>query len=147
MVGWTKPIAQINHTFSPKQGTVRGMHFQRGAHAEMKIVSCIRGEVWDVAVDMRKGSETFLQWHAEYLSNKNGYAMLIPEGFAHGFQALSDDVELIYFHSEPYFVDAEDGLNPRDPSLNINWPLKISEISSKDAGRPLIIPEFKGVEI
>lgn len=145
LAGWTKPIAQINHTYTAKQGTVRGMHFQRNPHAEMKLVSCIKGEIWDVAIDLREESPTFLKWHAEYLSNENGLAMLIPEGFAHGFQALTDDVELFYCHSEVYTVDAENGLNPRDPSLEINWPLSISEISLRDAGHPLITTEFKGV--
>ena len=87
--GWTKPIAQINHTYTAKKGTVRGMHFQHPPHAEMKLVSCIRGEVWDVAVDLRANSPTFLHWHAEVLSADNHKALLIPEGFAHGFQTLS----------------------------------------------------------
>ena len=91
--GWRQPIAQINHTATAARGTVRGMHFQRPPHAEMKLVSCIRGEAWDVAVDLRADSETFLHWHAERLSAENGHALLIPEGFAHGFQTLSDDVE------------------------------------------------------
>ena len=85
--GWSKPIAQINQTFTAKRGTVRGLHFQYPPHAEMKLVSCLRGEVWDVAVDVRAGSKTFLRWHAERLSADNGCALLIPEGFAHGFQA------------------------------------------------------------
>ena len=87
--GWTGPIAQINHTHTARKGTVRGMHFQYPPHAEMKLVSCLRGEVWDVAVDIRAGSQTFLRWHAEILSADNGRALLIPQGFAHGFQALT----------------------------------------------------------
>ncbi len=145
--GWKTPLAQINHTFTAKKGTVRGMHFQQPPHAEMKLISCIRGEVWDVAVDMRAGSSTFLQWHAEHLSAENGCAMLIPEGFAHGFQALSDDVELIYCHSRAYVSDAEGGLNPTDERLEITWPLTIAELSVRDAGHPLITGEFKGVQI
>jgi dTDP-4-dehydrorhamnose 3,5-epimerase len=143
-VGWETPMAQINHTYTAKQGTVRGMHFQQAPHAEMKLVSCIRGEVWDVAVDIRADSPTFLQWHAERLSAEN---MLIPEGFAHGFQALSDDVELLYCHSRAYVSDAEGGLNPRDERLEITWPLTIAELSVRDAGHPLITGEFKGVQI
>lgn len=147
LAGWAVPIAQINHTYTAKQGTIRGMHFQRQTRAEMKLVSCIRGEVWDVAVDLRVGSPTFLQWHAEYLSANNGCAMLIPEGFAHGFQALTDSAEMLYCHSQVYDADAEDGLNPVDSSLSIDWPLDITEISARDAGHPLITSAFKGVQI
>lgn len=145
--GWVKPIVQINHTHTAKCGTVRGMHFQRPPHAEMKLVSCIRGEVWDVAVDVRAGSPTFLQWHAERLSAENGRALLIPEGFAHGFQTLSDDVELLYCHSAAYAAEAEAGLNSRDRCLAIAWPLPVAELSARDAGHPLIRVEFEGVSI
>lgn len=145
--GWTKPIAQINHTYTAKQGTVRGMHFQRLPHAEMKLVSCIRGEVWDVAVDLRVGSPTYLHWHAERLSAENGCALLIPEVFAHGFQALTDDVELLYCHSEAYAAQAEGGLQPNDPRLGITWPLAITELSARDAGHALITADFEGVRV
>lgn len=145
--GWVKPIAQINHTYTAKRGTVRGMHFQRPPHAEMKLVSCIRGEVWDVAVDVRAGSPTFLQWHAERLSAENGRALLIPEGFAHGFQTLSDDAELLYCHSAAYAAEAEAGLNSQDRCLAIAWPLPVAELSARDVGHPLIGAEFEGVSI
>jgi dTDP-4-dehydrorhamnose 3,5-epimerase len=111
--GWKKPIVQINHSLTQKQGTIRGMHFQRPPHLEMKIVNCNRGEVWDVAVDVRTNSATFLSWYAERLSAVNGRALLIPEGFAHGFQALTDDAELMFFHSAPYAAEAEAGLIPQ----------------------------------
>lgn len=142
--GWTKPIAQINHTGTAKQGTVRGMHFQHSPHAEMKLVSCIRGEVWDVAVDVRANSPTFLQWHAELLSANNGLALLIPEGFAHGFQTLTDDVEMLYCHAAAYDPIAEAGLNPNDPRLAISWPLPIAELSARDAGHRMIEAGFGG---
>ena len=145
--GWTKPVAQINHTYTAKQGTVRGMHFQRPPHAETKLVSCIRGEVWDVAVDLRAGSPTFLHWHAERLSAENGCALLIPEGFAHGFQALTDDVELLYCHSEAYAAHADGGLNPPEPRLGIAWPLAIAEFAARDAGHALIASDFEGVRV
>lgn len=145
--GWHKQVTQINHTFTQKQGTVRGMHFQTPPHAEMKLVSCLRGAVWDVAVDLRAGSTTFLQWHAEELSAANHRALLIPEGFAHGFQTLTDDCELIYLHSNPYVHGAEAGVNPKDLKLSINWPLAISELSAKDAQHPLITQQFKGMHL
>lgn len=145
--GWAKPIAQINHTCTVGLGTVRGMHYQRPPHAEMKLVSCIRGEVWDVAVDVRAGSPTFLRWHAERLSADNGRALLITEGFAHGFQALTNDVELLYCHSAAYSPSAEAGLNPQDARLAITWPLAITELSARDAGHPLIETGFEGARL
>lgn len=143
--GWLTPIAQINHSYTASRGTVRGMHFQRPPHAEMKLVSCIRGEVWDVVIDVRAGSKSFLYWHAERLSADNGRALLIPEGFAHGFQAMTDDVELLYCHSAAYAASAEVGLNPNDAMLKIKWPLEISEQSARDSGHPLLNALFKGV--
>lgn len=147
VAGWTKPIAQINHTYTARRGTVRGMHFQRAPHAEMKLVSCLRGEVWDVAVDVRGGSSTFLQWHAQRLSADNGRALLIPEGFAHGFQCLTDDVELLYCHAAAYNAGAEAGLHPGDARLAINWPLAIAELSTRDASHSLIDAAFEGVTV
>jgi dTDP-4-dehydrorhamnose 3,5-epimerase len=144
-VGWCKPIAQINHTYTAQCGTVRGMHYQHSPHAEMKLVSCIQGEVWDVAVDLRAGCPTFLHWHAEILSADNNRALLIPEGFAHGFQTLSDDVTLLYCHTAAYSPKAEAALNAQDPRLAITWPLAITELSLRDAKHPLIDTRFKGV--
>jgi dTDP-4-dehydrorhamnose 3,5-epimerase len=143
--GWSSPIAQINQTLTARRGTVRGMHFQYPPNSEMKLVSCIRGEIWDVAVDLRAGSNTYLHWHAESLSAENGCAMLIPEGFAHGFQALSDNVELLYCHSKPYAGHAEGGLNPLDPRLQIQWPLPIVEMSQRDAQHPALTNSFTGI--
>lgn len=145
--GWHKPIAQINQTLTQKQGTIRGMHFQRPPYAEMKLVTCLRGAIWDVVVDLRAASPTFLQWHAEELSAANHRALLIPEGFAHGFQALSDDCELIYLHSRAYTPAAEAGLNPKDPMLSITWPLAITELSARDAQHPMVDHQFKGVTL
>ena len=143
--GWTGPVAQVNHTFTARRGTVRGLHFQHPPHAEMKLVSCIRGEVWDVAVDIRRGSQTFMRWHAQKLSAANNCALLIPQGFAHGFQALSDDAELIYCHSAPYNAAVEGGLNPQDPSLAIAWPLPIADLSPRDAQHPMLDEAFAGI--
>lgn len=145
--GWHKPIAQINQTHTAKCGTVRGMHYQHPPHCEMKLVTCIQGEVWDVAVDLRASSPTFLQWHAELLSADNQCAMLIPEGFAHGFQTLSDNVALVYCHTEPHTPAAEAAFNARDPLLAIQWPVTITEISARDSNHPLINTQFTGVSL
>jgi dTDP-4-dehydrorhamnose 3,5-epimerase len=145
--GWQKPIAQINQTVTKKMGTVRGMHFQNPPHAEMKLVSCLQGEIWDVVVDLRKDTPTFLKWHAEKLSAENCRALLIPEGFAHGFQTLTDDCEILYLHSAPYVREAEAGIRPNDPYLDISWPLKFFEISTRDAEHPLLNDQFTGIEL
>jgi dTDP-4-dehydrorhamnose 3,5-epimerase len=147
LVGWNKPIAQINHSYTAHRGTVRGMHFQHVPNAEMKLVSCIRGMVWDVAVDVRAGSKTFLRWHAERLSADNGRAFLVPEGFAHGFQALTNDVELLYCHSAAYTAVAEAGLNAKDPMLAITWPLPVAVLSTRDSQHPMLNKTFVGVEL
>ncbi len=143
--GWKKPIAQINHTHTAKQGMIRGLHFQYPPNAEIKLVSCIRGEIWDVAVDIRAGSPTFLHWHAVHLSRDNGRALLIPEGFAHGFQALTEDVEIVYCHSRAYSPESEGGLHPGDPRLDIPWPHPVTELSLRDGAHSLIAADFKGV--
>jgi len=145
--GWTGSIAQINHTSTARKGTVRGLHFQRTPHAEIKLVSCIRGEAFDVAIDLRRGSPTFLNWHGEHLSAGNCCAVLIPKGFAHGFQALTDDADLIYCHSTAYDVASEGGLNPRDPRLAISWPLPIAEMSARDAQASMLDDGFTGIAL
>ena len=103
-------LVQINHTLTRQRGTVRGLHFQYPPCAEIKMVSCLRGEIFDVAVDLRSGSATFLSWHAETLSPTNHKTLFIPEGFAHGFQALTDDCEMLYLHSAAYDPRNEGGL-------------------------------------
>lgn len=145
--GWTHPVAQINHTFTARAGTVRGLHFQHPPHAEMKLVSCLQGRVWDVAIDLRAGSPTFLRWHARDLSSENGTALLIPPGVAHGFQALSDNVQLLYCHSAAYAAHAEAGLNPLDARLGIPWPLPVTELSTRDANHPPITEQYEGVAL
>jgi dTDP-4-dehydrorhamnose 3,5-epimerase len=147
LAGWVKPISQINFTFTAKKSTVRGLHFQHPPNAEMKLVSCLRGEVWDVAVDLRYGSPTYLKWQAQLLSAENGFAFLIPEGFAHGFQTLTDDVELLYCHSSAHSLQSEGSLNPTDPLLKIDWPMPITELSLRDAQSGLIGKDFEGVRI
>lgn len=143
--GWNSPIAQINHTYTAEIGTVRGLHFQYPPHAEKKMVFCLSGKIWDVVVDVRPNSSTFLCHHAEVLSSDAYSAIIIPEGFAHGFQCLSNDVKLIYLHSVAYDPSSEGGLNPFDNVLQIAWPETVTEISSRDAHHPLIDNTFKGV--
>ncbi len=145
--GWIEPVAQINHTFTAMAGTVRGLHYQHPPHAEMKLVSCLHGEVWDVAVDLRAGSPTFLHWHAETLSAGNHRALLIPKGFAHGFQTLTDDVEMLYCHSHNFVAQADAGLNPRDGRLAITWPLPMLNLSPRDSGHAMLDANFKGVHL
>lgn len=133
-----RSVRQINRTLTMACGTVRGMHFQRAPHAEMKFVTCLRGEVFDVAVDMRPESPTYLRWHAEILSGGNHKTLVIPEGFAHGFQTLSHDCEMFYCHTADYHPEAENGLHPLDPRLAIPWPLVVAEMSARDAGFPFL---------
>lgn len=140
-----KRIEQVNHTLTASCGTVRGLHFQYPPHAETKFVHCLRGEVFDVAVDLRRGSPTFLHWHAEVLGADNHRTFVIPEGFAHGFQALTDDCEMLYFHTAAYRQDAEGGLHPQDLRLAITWPLPVAGLSSRDAAHPLLEANYAGV--
>lgn len=136
--GFTKPISQINHTLTRKKGAVRGLHFQKPPHAETKVVSCLKGDIFDVAVDLRRGSPTFLKWHGEVLSAENRKSLLIPEGFAHGFQTLTDDCELVYLHSVSFRPEAEGALNVSDPKLAIAWPLAMTELSERDQAHAFI---------
>lgn len=146
-IGWPGPIAQINLSHTRHPGTIRGMHFQSPPNADAKLVSCISGEVWDVAIDLRNGSPSFLHCWGERLSADNGYAMLIPPGFAHGFQALSKNVELLYFHSKPYVPESEGGIHPLDPRIAPQWPLPPKEMSGKDSSRSYIAANFHGISI
>lgn len=146
-IGFKTPIAQVNLTLTRRRGTVRGMHFQRPPHAEDKLVSCLRGEVLDVAVDLRAGSPTLLKWHAEILSADNSRSLFIPQGFAHGFQALTEDCELLYLHSKAYASNAEGAVNALDPGLGIRWPLEVSDISERDRGHELLLPNYPGIQI
>ena len=142
-----RSIVQINHTLTAKVGMIRGMHFQYPPYAEMKLVSCLRGEVFDVAVDLRKGSETFLQWHAEVITEANHKTFVIPEGFAHGFQTLTDDCEMLYLHTAAYAPDAEAGLNALDPRMAIAWPLPSAERSPRDLQLAMLSCEFEGLSL
>lgn len=142
-----KEIVQVNHTLTAKRGAVRGLHFQYPPHAEIKLVSCLRGEVFDVAVDVRRGSPTFLQWHGQLLGAGNHKTLLIAEGFAHGFQTLTDDCEMLYFHTAAYQSGAEGGLNAQDWRLAIDWPQAITELSPRDAAHPMVDEDFSGLAV
>ncbi|MGZ8261281.1 MAG: dTDP-4-dehydrorhamnose 3,5-epimerase family protein [Caldimonas sp.] len=143
--GWSEGIAQINLTTTAGRGTVRGLHYQQAPHAETKLVSCLHGEVWDVVVDLRRHSASFLRWHAERLSETNRLALLVPKGCAHGFQTLADNVEMLYLHSAAHAPDAEAGLHPLDPRLAICWPLPVEAMSARDHGHPWIGADAAGV--
>ena len=144
-LGISKTISQINRSFTSQKGSVRGMHFQTAPFAETKFVSCLRGEVFDVAVDLRANSPTFLQWHGEILSASNQRSLLIPEGFAHGFQTLSADCEMLYLHTQKFDPVSSSGINPLDPKLAISWPLHMTEMSDGDKHRPMMLPTFEGL--
>ncbi len=140
-------IVQINHSLTAHAGTVRGMHFQHPPHLVTKFVTCLKGEIYDVAVDLRQGSPTFLHWHAEFLSATNHRTLVIPEGFAHGFQSVTDDCQLLYLHTAAFHLEAEGALNAQDPRLAIQWPLPIKELSARDQAHPLLDSGYTGIAL
>ena len=143
--GFDAPPAQINHTLTRRRGALRGLHYQTAPHAEIKLVSCIAGRMFDVAVDLRRSSPTFLMWHAEELTADNHRSLLIPEGCAHGFQTLTDDCELLYVHSKKYAPAAEGGVNHADPRIGIAWPVPVVELSERDRALPFVSESFAGL--
>ena len=145
--GLYKHIVQINHSVTRKKGAIRGMHYQYPPACEAKLIRCVQGGVFDVMVDLRADSPTFRHHHGVELSKDNMRMVFIPEGFAHGFQTLTDEAELVYHHSASYAPRCERGLRFNDPALAINWPLPVSAISPKDQGYPLIEINFKGIDI
>ncbi len=145
-LGWSGAVAQANTTRTSQAGTLRGLHFQHPPHAETKIVTCTRGEVLDVAVDLRANSPTFLQWTSVLLTGENNISFYIPEGFAHGFQSLTPDVEMLYFHSAAYDPQFEGGLNALDQELGITWPLEVSLMSDRDKSLPNV-GNFSGLNL
>lgn len=144
-IGHVKEWVQMNHSVSYQRGTLRGMHFQVPPYQEIKMVRCIAGAVLDVIVDLRKDSASFLQVYAQELSAANRKMLYIPEGFAHGFQTLTENAELIYHHTEFYKPGAEGGLRYDDPALGIQWPLPVAVISDRDQRHPIIDKNFKGI--
>lgn len=146
-VGFTKHIVQVNQSRTIKKGTVRGMHYQVSPACETKIIRCVSGSVFDVMIDLRFSSPTFLKWYATELSEWNMKMVYIPEGFAHGFQALTDNVELLYHHSDFYNPQYERGIRFDDPMINIDWPLPVELVSPKDQSYHRIDSTFVGIEI
>lgn len=140
-----RTLQQINHSYTKAEGTVRGLHFQMPPNSEVKIVTCVRGAVWDVAVDLRRGSPTFLQYQAITLSEAGDCSYFIPEGFAHGFQTLAPDSELLYLHTANFDPDSEGTVNAADPMLGIGWPRPISKRSARDSQAPMLDSNFEGV--
>lgn len=123
---------QMNNSFSKHKGTLRGLHFQNPPHAEVKMIRCFRGAIWDVMVDIRKNSKTYGQWFGTELSAENRNMLYIPEGFAHGFISLTDDSEILYMVSSQYAGHAEGTLRWNDPFHQIEWPIDPTIISEKD---------------
>ncbi len=140
-------IKQINHSITSKKGSVRGLHFQYAPDCEMKFVKCIKGKVLDIVVDIRKNSNTFLKTYSIELSSENKTMLFIPKGFAHGFQTLEDDTELLYLHTNLYTPTNEGALNVKDPLLKIKLPLDIIDISKRDKEHPFLDNDFKGIDI
>jgi dTDP-4-dehydrorhamnose 3,5-epimerase len=135
----------MNHSTTYSKGSLRGMHYQLPPFREIKMVRCIAGAVFDVIIDIRTDSATFLQWFGIELSAANKKMLYIPEGFAHGFQCLTDNCELIYHHTEFYTPNAEGGLRYDDPKINIQWPLPVGVVSARDAGHAYLTDDFKGI--
>ena len=127
---------QMNISHSTQAGTVRGMHFQRPPEAEIKMIRCLKGAIFDVIVDLRQDSESYGEWYGAELSSDNRSLFYIPKGFAHGFQTLEPETELLYWHSAAYSPKCEGGLNPQCETLKIKWPLAVTEISNRDIDFP-----------
>lgn len=142
-----RAIVQINHSRTHRVGALRGMHYQHAPYAEMKIVRCLKGRVFDVAVDLRQESPAFLKWTAVELTPENCFALVIPEGCAHGFQVLEADSELLYLHTAHYNKEAEAAVRFDDPRIGVNWPLPPVDLSARDLGHPFLDENFMGISL
>jgi dTDP-4-dehydrorhamnose 3,5-epimerase len=129
-------ILQVNLSCNAREGTIRGLHFQRMPKPDSKIVTVLQGEIWDVVLDLRLESPTYLQWKAFQINPKSGFSLLIPEGCAHGFQTLKNETEILYLHSEVFYSDLDSGINPLDSELSIPWPINEKIISERDRNLP-----------
>ncbi|MBE7411769.1 MAG: dTDP-4-dehydrorhamnose 3,5-epimerase [Leptospiraceae bacterium] len=146
-IGHTKPIVHINFSHANNRYTTKGLHFQYPPYSEIKIVTCVKGEVFDFVVDLRKNSPHFLKWFGITLSEKNKKSIYIPEGFAHGFQSISEDSELIYLHTESYRKESEGGINIFDPKIGIQLPSPPVNLSDRDKNFSFLNNDFEGVTI
>lgn len=144
-IGLRQEWLQMNHSVTNRKGTIRGMHYQVAPYREIKMVKCISGAVFDVIIDLRKTSATFLHWFGVELSAENNRMIYIPEGFAHGFQCFTDDCHLLYHHSAFYQANAEGGIRYNDPVINIEWPLPVSMLSARDENHPYLTKNFRGI--
>lgn len=142
--GLVTRFVQINNSLTSKKGTLRGMHYQLPPAAEVKVVRCTRGALYDVILDLRPHSQTFGRWFGEELTAENRRMMYVPEGFGHGFVTLEPDTEAIYLVSAPYSPAAERGIRYDDPKFGMRWPLTPTEISDKDRSWPDYSPEYHG---
>jgi len=143
--GLVQHFVQANHSGTHGKGVIRGMHFQHDPFCEVKLVKCVQGGIFDVIIDVRAGSPTFLQWFGAEISAENKRMMYVPAGFAHGFQSLSDYSEITYMVSAFYNKESERGIRYDDTAVKIEWPLPVSLVSDKDQAIPLIDSAFKGV--
>jgi dTDP-4-dehydrorhamnose 3,5-epimerase len=142
-----RKIRQVNHTRTYKQGVIRGLHYQRPPSTELKVVSCIKGKIFDVAVDLREGSKTFLTYYSKILTEENPQSVVIPEGFAHGFQALAADCHLLYLHTASYNQENYARVNALDPRIDIAWPQPITLRSKADELSPILGKDFRGIRV
>jgi dTDP-4-dehydrorhamnose 3,5-epimerase len=140
-------IVQITLSRTNVPGTVRGVHYQLPPCAEMKLVRCLKGRIWDVAVDLRTNSPTFLQWHAEELTPENGRMLVVPEGCGHGFQVLEPESEVLYLTTAGHEPDFEAGVRFDSPRLAIEWPLPPDGMSMRDRSLPGITDGFQGIPL
>ena len=131
-------IEQINLSESLKIGTIRGLHFQKRPYLDAKIIRCLEGKIWDVAVDLRKESYDYKKWYSIELDANKANAFFIPEGYAHGFQVLEPNTKVLYIHSSKWVKSHESGIRWNDKILNITWPLKVSDMSERDKNLPFI---------
>lgn len=146
-IGHDHEFVQINHSMNKVKGTVRGLHYQVPPYAETKLVRCISGKVFDVIVDLREGSSTYLKHFSVELSDENMTMIYIPSGFAHGFQTLTDNAQLIYHHTAFYAPGFEGGINFQDPALQINWPFPAVNLSERDKNHKFLTIDFKGIKL
>lgn len=143
-IGHHNDWVQMNHSLTRQAGAIRGMHFQHSPKAEIKLVRCIAGRVFDVLIDLRAGSPTLGHWLGIELSAENRQMVYVPKGVAHGFQTLTPDCQLVYCHSEEYSPADEGAVRYNDPYINITWPLPVTDLSERDATHPLLNDRFVG---